>query len=297
MDWQGSDGFGRAIKTIKMEDFDPSKLSQIKKFISLYGGAKKSLGQHFLISDTVAKKMVEAALLSPSDSVLEIGPGLGVLTQELIKSKTKEIVLVEKDRDLHQYLLNRFENKNTKIICQDALLLIPGLIVESPFKVVANLPYNIGAASIISLLSVSKTLPQTMVLMLQKEVADRILAKPNDSNRGILTVFIEQFGETKLLHNVSRNLFYPPPHVDSAVIVISNINQLSVPAKVALKIIKSAFSSKRKKIKNSLFNNLKILPKEAEGIAKKCGFNLDQRPEELNKYQWTALISILKSKI
>ena len=271
-------------------------MKNIRESIAEFGGAKKSLGQHFLSSRKVVEKMVAAAEISPADTILEIGPGLGILTKELLASPAKQLIACEKDRRLCVALRQKVKAKRAKIICDDALLLIPSLHISSPFKVVANLPYNISSPTLISLLTVCPTLPEAIVVMVQKEVADRLTSPPGSSNRGILTVLIELFGKVKIIERVSRQLFYPPPQVDSAVIKISEISPLSFSAINALKIIKFAFAGKRKKIKNSLFSTLKIPAPEAQKIAASCGISLDQRPEELNRTQWQHLISSLVSK-
>ena len=268
--------------------------AEIKKILSLMGeGAKKSLGQHFLTSPTVVADMVAAAQIKKEDSVLEIGPGLGILTRALAASPAREIILCEKDRRFCDYLKEEYKNKKFKVICEDALLLIPNLQVDSPFKVVSNLPYNISSPVMISLLTVAPTLPECMVLMLQKEVAERLVAKPHDSNRGILTVLLELFGEVKILKKVPKNLFYPVPEVDSAAVEISKIKPLPFSPKDALRILKLAFAGKRKKIKNSLFASLEMPLDKALIIAEKSGVSLEQRPEELTQEQWSALISNL----
>ena len=255
--------------------------------------AKKSLGQHFLVSQRVLDEIIEAAEITKEDTIFEIGPGTGNLTHKLLLSPAKEIIAVEKDDELYQRLLGEFKSKRLKLIHSDALVLIPNLIASPPFKVVANLPYNIAAPAIISLLSVCPTLPSSMVLMLQKEVAERIICPAGNSNRGLLTVFIELFGRAEIVTRVLKHHFSPPPQVDSAVVKISGIQKLSFPPEAAIRVLKAAFAGKRKKIKNSLFSTFQIPPNEAQKIAKKCGFGLDQRPEELNIDQWRALIENL----
>lgn len=256
--------------------------------------AKKSLGQHFLTNELVVQKMVEASSIKDTDSILEIGPGLGILTREIFKSPAREIILVEKDYDLCARVREQFENKRSKVICQDAMILIPNLQVESPFKVISNLPYNVGSPILVQLLTVCPTLPSRIIVMLQKEVAERICAKPNNSNRGLLTVLIEQFGEAKIIEQVSKEHFYPIPKVDSAVISIENISKPDLDVKKAMRFIKMSFAGKRKKIKNSLFSTLKIDPKIQEEIAKKAGFDLNQRPEDLNRESWFILLKELE---
>jgi 16S rRNA (adenine1518-N6/adenine1519-N6)-dimethyltransferase len=169
--------------------------------------------------------------------------------------------------------------------------------VQSPFKVVSNLPYNVGSPILISLLSVCPTLPTTIVVMLQKEVAARLTARLGDSNRGLLTAFVELFGTTRIIEKLPTNLFYPPPKVDSAVLQIANITNPGIEPKFALKILKFAFSGKRKMIKNSLFATLKIDPNTARKIATQSGFSLDDRAETLSKDSWMKLIRLLRDLI
>jgi len=266
---------------------------ELKQILRQLGGAKHSLGQHFLTSDLVVERIIKAAEIKENDTIFEIGPGLGVLTRELIKSPACEVIACETDRKFCEFLRKTYKEKKVKIICDDALVLIPNLSASPPLKVVSNLPYNIASPAIISLLSVCPTLPKRMVLMVQKEVAERLCARPGDSNRGLLTVFVELFGDVKIVTKVSANLFYPPPQVDSAVILISNIKKIPWEPKAAFKVLKAAFALKRKKIKNSLFVNLNIPQDKAEEIAKKAGITLNQRPEELTKNQWLKLISLL----
>lgn len=268
---------------------------KIKHLINQIGGPKHSLGQHFLLDESVVKRMVESAKITEKDTVLEIGPGFGVLTKELVASPASTIILCEKDRKLYEFLLENFKNKRIKIICDDALLLIPQLQVSSPFKVISNLPYNISSPCIISLLTVCPTLPETMVLMLQKEVAQRICARPGSSNRGLLTVLIEQMGEPEIIEDVQKEKFYPSPAVTSSTLLISNLKRPVFDLKVAIKIIKLSFAGKRKKIKNSLFATLKFDDKKTYEIAARVGISTDLRPEDLTRNEWKKLILELEN--
>lgn len=278
-----------------MGEFNPTKPSDIKAMLDR-DGANKSLGQHFLTNEDVVAKMVETAKIGPEDNVFEIGPGLGVLTKAILNSSVKELIACELDRKLFSILQNQY-GSNIKLINQSALTLIPQLIVNKPFKVVSNLPYNISSSSIISLLTVCPTLPEKIVVMVQKEVVERIIAPPHDSNRGILTVFVELLGEAKITQKVSAGLFYPPPKVESAVLLIDNIKEIDLPRLKVFKLIKMAFAKKRKKIRNSLFATLKITGAEADEIAKKSGISLENRPEELNRDQWLNLLKALLERV
>jgi len=268
-------------------------MSEIKEKINKLGGAKKSLGQHFLKDQAIVKRMVEAGQITARDTILEIGPGLGILTRELTKSPAKKIIACEKDDAIFEFLQKEVKQKNLSIVNKDALILIPTLNVSPPLKVISNLPYNISSPVIISLLTVCPVLPKKMVLMVQKEVAQRLTAKPGNSNRGILTVFLELFGNVKIIEKLSPHHFYPPPQVQSSVVSIDNIKMPTVDRKHAFGIIKTAFAKKRKKIKNSLFASLKISGEQMQEICAKAGISSDLRPENLSIDQWTYLISEL----
>lgn len=257
--------------------------------------AKKSLGQNFLIDQETIDKTIESADITDQDTILEIGPGLGFLSRALINSPARQVILVEKDDYLASHLKNIYKQQKTKIIHDDALLIVGQLIVKPPFKVVSNLPYNISSPVLISLLTVSPTLPEEIVVMLQKEVADRIVAKPGDSNRGLLTVFIELFGKAEIVTNVSNDKFYPSPKVQSAVVKISEIKSLPFDPKKAFKFIKLAFAGKRKKIKNSLFSTLRFDKNQIDQICLSVGITADLRPEDLNRENWIKLIEELKN--
>lgn len=257
--------------------------------------AKKSLGQHFLKNEHVVSQIVEAGGIQKEDNILEIGPGTGILTRALVLSPASKIYLCEKDRVLFENIKERFASTRVKVICDDALVLIPSLQTSSPFKVIANLPYNISSPVIISLMTVCPTLPEKMVLMLQKEVAQRLVAKPGDSNRGWLTAFLELMSKPKILTYVSKYDFTPVPEVESAVL---EINEVRLPdeldRKLAVRVLKTAFAGKRKKIKNSIFNYFKISTERAVEIAKFCKIDLNDRAEDLKKEQWLCLIKYFK---
>ncbi len=268
--------------------------TQIKNILSDLGSrAKHSLGQHFLLDESVVTRMVKAGDIGERDTILEIGPGLGILTKELTKSPAQKIIACEKDNLIFEFLQKQVKQKNLTLVNRDALVLIPALKVSLPLKVISNLPYNISSPVIISLLTVCPVLPEKMILMVQKEVAQRLTAKPGDSNRGILTVFTQLFGEVRVLENLTPEQFYPSPQVDSAVILIDKIKMPKVDRKSAFRIIKMAFAKKRKKLKNSLFSSMQISGKRMEDICSKVGISADLRPEDLDSQQWFLLISEL----
>lgn len=256
--------------------------------------AKKSLGQHFLKNSHVICEIVEAGEIKSDDNILEIGPGFGALTEKLAASPASKLYLCEKDRKLYEIIKERYASGRAKVICEDALTLIPSLQVQSPFKVISNLPYNISSPVIISLLTVCPTLPVRMVLMLQKEVAQRLVAPAGDSNRGWLTALLEIMAESKIVRYVSKYDFKPVPQVESAVLSITDIHRVDdFESRFAIRVLKAAFGRKRKKIKNSIFAYFQITPEKTADIVKECKINLDDRAEDLKKEQWIALIKTL----
>lgn len=252
--------------------------------------AKKSLGQHFLKNRHVVEQIISAGEICKEDNILEIGPGFGALTKDLLSSPASKIYLCEKDDNLCKMIKDKYSSGRTKVICEDALVLIPSLQIEHPFKVISNLPYNISSPVIISLLTACPTLPDKMVLMLQKEVAQRLIAKPGDSNRGWLTALLDILSDQKILTYVSKFDFSPVPQVESAVLVIDGINMPDrLDVKILIRILKAAFAGKRKKIKNSLFTYFKIPVEQSQEIAEICAIDLNSRAEDLDKQQWLAL--------
>jgi len=265
----------------------------------------KGLGQNFLVSKEILKKIIKAAELKSSDIVLEIGPGIGTLTQELAK-KVKKVIAVEKDRKMIEILremlkgLPRTEPKvlvrgwnvrNVEIIRGDILKLDPKPYALKPYKVVANLPYYIVSPVIRKFLE-SKNPPKEMILMVQKEVAKRICAKP--PKMSILAVSVQFYAKTEILFYVSKNSFWPRPKVDGAVIKIvpkepSTRPGLVVNKNLFFKVVKAGFSQPRKQLVNNLANGSKL---NKEGVKKwllKNKINPTQRAETLEIKDWLNL--------
>lgn len=205
-----------------------------KEFLQIKGIRPSKLrGQHFLISENALNKIIEAAELKPTDVVLEIGPGLGTLTQELVK-RAGQVVAVEKDARFVKILQDRFKDfKNLEIIHNDILKFVftdnkrSSVICKREecseeqfknYKIVANIPYNITSDILIKFLE-EEPRPERLVLMLQKEVADRILERNGRSSR--LSIFVNYFGKPELVTRVPATAFYPSPKVDSAIIKIT----------------------------------------------------------------------------
>ncbi|MBU2564102.1 ribosomal RNA small subunit methyltransferase A, partial [Patescibacteria group bacterium] len=223
----------------------------------------KKLAQNFLTDKNILEKIVEAADLNINDIVLEIGPGLGVLTNELSK-RCKKIIAVEKDEKMLEVLKDR-NYPNIELINKD--ILKTTIQLPEKYKLIANLPYYITSPIIRMFLE--KDQPELMVLMIQKEVAQRICAK---NKLSVLSVSVQFYADAKIIKYVSRNCFYPVPKVDSAIIKIIPKQIPNIDVKKFFQLVKMGFSSKRKKLKN----NLKPI------IKKEIDFDLNLRAEDLS---------------
>lgn len=267
---------------------------------------KKSLGQNFLISQNTLNKIIESAKLSQEDVVVEIGPGLGVLTEELAR-KAKLVLAIEKDYKLVEFLRKRFKSyKNVKIIYAD-ILQFDNLAIEqfNNSKVVANLPYNITSPVIRKFLE-AENRPSEMVLMVQKEVAERLTAAPGDSNRGITTLMVEFYGSAGIVEIIRRDCFWPVPKVDSAIVKITikqcNIKTLEhLNIKIIdpisfMRIVKIGFSQKRRQIHHPLASGLHLSKGEISDILKEANISSVLRAEDLRLEDWVNLYRVINSK-
>src|SRR4030066_1853371 len=241
---------------------------------------KKNLGQNFLRDEKILEKIISAADLQPDDFVIEIGPGEGVLTEELAKH-AKKVIAVEIDDNLVKVLRNKLRNKkNIEIINADILkidlrqLISKFQIPNFSYKLVANLPYYI-TSPIIRLFLESELPPQEMILMVQKEVAERIVARLGKMS--ILALSVQYYAHPELLFYVEKIAFYPVPKVDSAVIKITynkqftNYNRDEV--KKFFRVVRAGFSAKRKILLNNLSNGFHLGKNGVEEKLKKAGIS------------------------
>lgn len=244
---------------------------------------KKYLGQNFLKDREVLKDIIKVAEIQSDDIILEIGPGLGVLTEELIK-KAKKVIAIEKDERLVKILKEKFKDfKNIEIVPGDILKSnIQNLISNTQYKVVANLPYYITSPVIRKFLEIENP-PKLMVLMVQKEVAQRICAKP--PRMSLLAVACQLYSKPKIVKIVKKESFLPKPKVDSAIIKLTTNNlQLTTEFREKFfKIVKAGFSSPRKQLKNNL---KEIFGNKTEKILEKVGINPTRRAETLSVEDW-----------
>ncbi|OHB17837.1 MAG: ribosomal RNA small subunit methyltransferase A [Parcubacteria group bacterium RIFCSPLOWO2_01_FULL_40_65] len=250
---------------------------------------KKSLGQHFLINPRILDKIVAAAEISNNDTVLEIGPGTGNLTEKL-SIKAGKVIAIEKDRRLIESLKEKFKNKNVEIVESDVLKLKIETLIEN-YKIVANIPYYI-TSNLLRIILEKWPKPKLIVLTIQKEVAQRIISKSPRMN--LLALSVQFFAEPKIVGYISKENFRPRPKVDSAIIKLMPKEKLpSENPEKLFKITRAGFSGKRKQLINSLSINLKKEKIEIEKALKKAEINLKSRPEQLELKAWITLEKLL----
>lgn len=255
-------------------------------------GPKKSLGQHWLRDRNVLAHIATCAALVSSDTVLEIGPGLGTLTSELLRHAQK-VVAVEFDEELARKLPAQFPGKNLDVIRED-ILSFDLSILPKDYKVVANVPYYI-TSKIIQLLMTAHNKPSTTVLLVQKEVAERLAAQPGDMS--ILAISAQLFASVTLGDVVPASLFTPPPKVDSQVVIMKTRTVpflTDITEKEFFRVVKAGFSAKRKKLRSSLAAGLTISKDEAAAYLASASINPNVRAESLSLDEWVRLVKALK---
>ncbi len=252
------------------------------KKIFMLNKPKKHLGQHFLKNRKILEEMARSAEISKKDVVLEIGPGLGSLT-EILAERAGKVIAVEKDRELVPILREKFKNfKNVEIIEGDILKFDIAALKLKKYKIIANIPYYITSRFL--RLFLSETNPpaggrtELMVLMIQKEVAERIVAR--DGKESLLSLSVKAYAKAEIIRRVSKNFFSPPPKVDSAIIKIS-LRRPTSKSEQILALAKLAFQQKRKMLRHSLKNKLSASDAEKFG---------NKRPEELALKNWLEIL-------
>lgn len=222
---------------------------------------KKNLGQHFLTDQNIARKIVDSLGTDVSD-VLEIGPGMGVLTQYLLERPELNVHVVEIDRDSVEYLKQNFPDLK-HIWSEDFLKSDICSRFEGQFSIIGNFPYNISSQIFFRVLEMRNQIPET-VGMIQKEVAERIASKHGKKVYGILSVLLQAFFDIEYLFTVGEGVFNPPPKVKSAVIRLKRNNRVELPCneQFFVKVVKAAFNQRRKMMRNSLKSLCENLPEE-----------------------------------
>lgn len=261
----------------------------------------KGLGQNLLTDMMVLEDIVEASALSPDDIVLEVGPGLGLLTARLAE-QAGHVVAVELDKRMIPVLQETLvDHSNAHVIEGDILKTDPAEVLreipgwDGRFKVVANLPYYITSAVLAHLLG-GKTRPRMLTVMVQKEVADRIVAQAGQLS--LLAISIQVYGAPKRVCRVPARAFYPRPKVDSAVLHIDVYDRPLVPEEelpAFFRVARAAYGQKRKQIHNSLTHNLHIKREEVLAALSAAGIASDRRPQTLTIDEWARLTGALFS--
>ena len=246
---------------------------------------KKSLGQNFLIDKNIIKKIIKIGNIKENKTVMEIGSGYGSLTNEIINMKPKKILAIEKDKNLHNFLKNRLKNeKNVKIVNDDILNIIKKKFLEKNVIVFGNLPYNLSTKILATLIMIEKWPPwyDILILMFQKEVAERIIAKSKTKEFGRLSILSNWRLEITEHFDVSKNCFYPKPKVNSTILSFipkkRNLYNLKNPQTLE-KTTRILFSNRRKMINK----NFKKLFRKDKFISQKLKIDLTKRPEELSE--------------
>jgi 16S rRNA (adenine1518-N6/adenine1519-N6)-dimethyltransferase len=244
--------------------------------------AKKHLGQHFLNDLTIAQNIVDS--LTTPNPVLEIGPGMGVLTQFLVKRPDTDLHVIEIDTESVEYLEEHFPQLKSRIISGDFLKLDLHKVMKAPFSIIGNFPYNISSQILFKLIDYKDDIPE-LVGMFQKEVAMRVAAPPGNKDYGILSVLLQAWYDIEYLFTVNENVFTPPPKVKSAVIRLKRNDKtdLGCDAKLFKQVVKATFNQRRKAIRNSL----KLIYFDREAI--KDHELLTKRPEQLSVAQFVEL--------
>lgn len=270
----------------------PSAKPTIKEVIQKYGfQASKKLGQNFLLDPNIPKKIVQSAAIKPHDTVIEIGPGPGALTYHLLESAAAQIVLIEKDSQFIPYLKTLLlQYPKARIENADALQF-PWEELND-FIIVANLPYNIGTELLIQWLGLLHI--PTMVIMLQKEVVDRLLAQPQSKAYGRLSILSQWLCKVEKICDVPPSCFWPAPNIMSTVVKLTPHPTPLFPASKSIleKLTQTVFQQRRKMLRNTLAN---FLPQDLENGLLNIGIKPTQRPEELTIEAFCKLANLLQN--
>jgi 16S rRNA (adenine1518-N6/adenine1519-N6)-dimethyltransferase len=259
---------------------------------------RKRLGQNFLRNPAVVQKIIAAAGLTPEDHVIEVGPGLGVLTRELVQH-AGFVLAVELDGELYKHLQREFKPAgNIKIVHGNILKLdLAGLLEGlTSYKVVANLPYNITSPVLYYFMQ-TPLKPRRMVVMLQKEVADAIAAAAGDLS--VLAIGVQIHARPAIIEYVPREDFYPVPKVDSAILSLEFLEHTAVSPgdqHMFMEVVRRGFRAPRKHLRNSLSLGLNLKTAETEAILKEAGISPLCRPADVLLPEWQKLLDVILAR-
>ncbi len=257
----------------------------------------KRYGQNFLINKGILKKIIDASEIKKDDIVLEVGPGPGALTKELSK-KAKRVIAVEKDRNMVRILekvLQEEKIENVDTVNEDILKLNlektqEKINLKSNYKLIANIPYNITSSLIRKFLE-AKNKPEKIILMIQKEVAQRICEKKKMS---LLSLSVQFYAKPKILFRVLKGSFFPAPKVDSAVIEIIPKKTIPIKSEIFFKFVRAGFSSPRKQLAGNLAETYDLSKDDFKKIFEKIKLDQKIRAEDLTLKSWIELIEMVK---
>lgn len=252
---------------------------------------KKELGQHWLHDEESLQAMCDIADVNQDDFVLEVGPGLGTLTQKLAQ-QSKEVLAVEYDADLAKDLPRRIQATNVSVIHQD-ILSLDLTTLPVGYKVIANIPYYL-TSNLIRILAESSNPPASATLLIQKEVAERVAAGPGDMS--LLSVTAQMYFEPSLGMLVPAELFTPPPKIDSQIIHLQHRSAPlygSMDSRHLFRIVKAGFSNRRKTLHNSLSAGLHISKEDSKALLEQAAIQPQSRPQELDLEDWIKLATII----
>jgi 16S rRNA (adenine1518-N6/adenine1519-N6)-dimethyltransferase len=277
-----------------------SQLSKIKETLkNMDRRAKKGLGQHFLVDSSYLETISAKAELSKEDIVIEVGPGLGVLTEVLLE-EVGSVIAVEVDTALTNALAQALsKSSNLTMVNADILKTTPEQLLGAgvtSYKVVANLPYNIASPVLRRFLE-SQLKPSLIVVMVQREVAKNMLAKPPDMN--LLAIGVQLYGRPKIVRKVPSDAFYPKPKVESAIVRIDVYNEPAVAVgdiETFFRIARAGFGNKRKQLRNSLAHGLDVSPITIEQLLSRAGIDYQRRAQTLTLEEWACLSNLYGGK-
>ena len=274
-------------------------VQEVKRILKLCSiQPRRSTGQNFLVDENVAKKIVDASGVE-SQTVVEIGSGLGILTAYLLE-RAELVVGIEVDKRLCKFLSKRFEEAPNFVLINADFL---GLDIEElscygvRFRVVSNLPYSISKPAVSKMLSLRHSI-ETAVLTVQEEVANRILASPGCSEYGILTVMVAYWAGREPLFNIGSQSFFPRPKVNSSTIKLTMFDEPPFVASdegLFQRVVRGGFSQRRKMLRNSLASYLKLEAEKMSALEKTSGIDLTRRAETLSVEEFVHLTNTLSN--
>jgi len=279
-----------------------SLLARTKKLLRKYDiRMKKRLGQHFLVNDAVLEKILNAAEISPDDTVIEVGPGLGLMTAELAK-RAGWVIAIELDNRLAAILKETLPSENIVVLNEDVLGTDPAALLKGSapnfppqlrsYKVVANLPYYITSPVLRHFLE-APVKPATMVVMVQKEVARTIVAEAGQ--RSVLSIAVQFYGRPSIVMDVPAASFFPPPEVDSALVKIDVYRQPPVDVDDVegfFKLVRAGFTAARKQVANSLAQGLGLPRPDVQALLAKAAIDPKRRAETFTLEEWATLYNV-----